>query len=155
MNLENIKISVIGLGYVGLPLAVAFARKFNVVGYDIDESRINDLNEGNDKTLEVENDQLDSVNSNVTFTSDILETKDCNIHIVTVPTPIDKTNRPNLIPLIEASQSIAKVLKKDDIVIYESTVYPGVTRDVCVPELEKFSGLIFNKDSLWLFTRKN
>ena len=146
MNLENIKISVIGLGYVGLPLAVAFARKFNVVGYDIDESRINDLNEGNDKTLEVENDQLDSVNSNVTFTSDILETKDCNIHIVTVPTPIDKTNRPNLIPLIEASQSIAKVLKKDDIVIYESTVYPGVTRDVCVPELEKFSGLIFNKD---------
>ena len=146
MNLENIKISVIGLGYVGLPLAVAFARKFNVVGYDIDESRINDLNEGNDKTLEVENDQLDSVNSNVTFTSDILDTKDCNIHIVTVPTPIDKTNRPNLIPLIEASQSIAKVLKKDDIVIYESTVYPGVTRDVCVPELEKFSGLIFNKD---------
>ena len=146
MNLENIKISVIGLGYVGLPLAVAFARKFNVVGYDIDESRINDLNEGNDKTLEVENDQLDSVNSNVTFTSDILETKDCNIHSVTVPTPIDKTNRPNLIPLIEASQSIAKVLKKDDIVIYESTVYPGVTRDVCVPELEKFSGLIFNKD---------
>ncbi len=146
MNLENIKISVIGLGYVGLPLAVAFAKKFNVVGYDIDELRIKDLNEGNDKTLEVENDLLDSVKSNITFTSDILETKDCNIYIVTVPTPIDKTNRPNLIPLIEASQSIAKVLKKDDIVVYESTVYPGVTRDICVPELEKSSGLIFNKD---------
>ena len=146
MNLENIKISVIGLGYVGLPLAVAFAKKFNVVGYDIDELRIKDLNEGNDKTLEVENDLLDSVKSNITFTSDILETNDCNIYIVTVPTPIDKTNRPNLTPLIEASQSIAKVLKKDDIVVYESTVYPGVTRDICVPELEKSSGLIFNRD---------
>ena len=146
MNIENIKISVIGLGYVGLPLAVAFAKKFNVVGYDIDELRIKDLNEGNDQTLEVENDLLDSVKSNITFTSDILDTKDCNIYIVTVPTPLDKTNRPNLIPLIEASQSIAKVLKKDDVVIYESTVYPGVTRDICVPELEKYSGLIFNKD---------
>ena len=146
MNLENIKISVIGLGYVGLPLAVAFAKKFNVVGYDIDELRIKDLNEGNDKTLEVEKDLLEAVKSNVTFTSDILETNDCNIYIVTVPTPIDKTNRPNLIPLIEASQSIAKVLKKDDIVVYESTVYPGVTRDICVPELEKSSGLIFNRD---------
>ena len=112
MKDKNIKISIIGLGYVGLPLAVAFAEKFRVIGYDTDQSRIKELNNGNDKTLEVGSDLLKSVGSNLSFTSDILETKECNIYIVTVPTPIDNTNRPDLSPLIEASQSIAKVLKK-------------------------------------------
>tara|TARA_B110000259_G_C14012989_1_gene400264 strand:+ start:171 stop:1442 length:1272 start_codon:yes stop_codon:yes gene_type:complete len=146
MNLNNNKISIIGLGYVGLPLAIAFAEKFQVVGYDIDKSRIQDLKIGHDKTLEVEEALLESVKSNITYTSDIQDTNDCNIYIVTVPTPIDKFNRPDLTPLVQSSMAVGSVLKKEDIVIYESTVYPGVTRDVCVPELEKSSGLIFNKD---------
>jgi len=146
MSINNSKISIIGLGYVGLPLAVAFAEKFEVVGFDIDKSRIKDLENGDDNTFEVDKKLLESVRSNITFTSDILETKDCDIFIVTVPTPIDNTNRPNLNPLIDASKSIGSILNKDNIVIYESTVYPGVTREVCVPELEKASGLIFNKD---------
>ena len=146
MSINNSKISIIGLGYVGLPLAVAFAEKFEVVGFDIDKSRIKDLENGDDNTFEVDKKLLESVRSNITFTSDILETKDCDIFIVTVPTPIDNTNRPNLNPLIDASKSIGSILNKDNIVIFESTVYPGVTREVCVPELEKASGLIFNKD---------
>lgn len=146
MNLNKKKICLIGLGYVGLPLAVAFSAKFKVVGYDIEEWRIKDLKAGNDKTLEIENKLLDSIKSNITYTSNIQDIKDCNIYIITVPTPIDKANRPNLKPLIEASQTVGNVLKKDDIVIYESTVYPGVTRDICVPELIKSSGLVFNKD---------
>jgi len=146
MSINNSKISIIGLGYVGLPLAVAFAEKFEVVGFDIDKSRIKDLENGDDNTFEVEKKLLESVRSNITFTSDILETKGCDIFIVTVPTPIDNTNRPNLNPLIDASKSIGSILNKDNIVIFESTVYPGVTREVCVPELEKASGLIFNKD---------
>ena len=146
MSINNSKISIIGLGYVGLPLAVAFAEKFEVVGFDIDKSRIKDLENGDDNTFEVDKKLLESVRSNITFTSDILETKDCDVFIVTVPTPIDNTNRPNLNPLIDASKSIGSILNKDNIVIYESTVYPGVTREVCVPELEKASGLIFNKD---------
>ena len=146
MSSNNIKISVIGLGYVGLPLAVAFAKKFNVVGYDTDESRIKDLVDGNDKTHEVENSLLENAKSNLKFTSNCEDIKDCNIFIVTVPTPIDSENRPDLTPLLQASSTVGSVLKKDDIVIYESTVYPGVTRDVCVPELEKSSGLEFNKD---------
>ena len=146
MNLKNKNICLIGLGYVGLPLAVAFAKKFKVVGYDIEESRIKDLKDGNDKTHEVESMLLDSVKSNITYTSNIQDIKDCNIYIITVPTPVDKVNRPDLTPLIEASMTVGSVLKKEDIAIYESTVYPGVTRDVCVPELEKSSGLVFNKD---------
>jgi UDP-N-acetyl-D-glucosamine/UDP-N-acetyl-D-galactosamine dehydrogenase len=146
MNLKNKKISIIGLGYVGLPLAVAFAEKFQVVGYDIDESRIQDLKNGNDQTLEVERILLESVKSNILYTSDIQDTKDCNIYIVTVPTPVDEANRPDLTPLLNSSLTVGSVLKKEDIIIYESTVYPGVTRDVCVPQLEKSSGLIFNKD---------
>jgi UDP-N-acetyl-D-galactosamine dehydrogenase len=146
MTSDNKKICLIGLGYVGLPLAVAFAEKFKVVGYDIEESRIQDLKAGNDKTLEVDAILLDSVKSNIIYTSNIEDIKDCNIYIVTVPTPIDKANRPNLTPLVEASMTIGSVLKKEDIVIYESTVYPGVTRDICVPKLEKSSGLVFNKD---------
>jgi len=146
MSINKSKISIIGLGYVGLPLAVAFAEKFEVVGFDIDKSRIKDLENGDDNTFEVDKKLLESVRSNITFTSDILETKGCDIFIVTVPTPIDNTNRPNLNPLIDASKSIGSILNKDNIVIFESTVYPGVTREVCVPELEKASGLIFNKD---------
>ncbi|MDA9804403.1 nucleotide sugar dehydrogenase [Gammaproteobacteria bacterium] len=146
MNLNNKKISIIGLGYVGLPLAVAFAEKFQVVGYDINKSRIQDLKVGNDKTLEVEKASLESVKSNITYTSNIQDTYDCNIYIITVPTPIDNNNRPDLTPLVESSIAIGGVLKKEDIVIYESTVYPGVTRDICVPKLEVSSGLIFNKD---------
>jgi UDP-N-acetyl-D-galactosamine dehydrogenase len=146
MNSNNTNICLIGLGYVGLPLAVAFAEKFKVVGFDIEESRIKDLKAGNDKTLEVESNLIDSVKSNITFTSNIKDIKNCNIYIVTVPTPIDKANHPDLTPLLEASKTVGSILKKKDIVIYESTVYPGVTRDVCVPVLEKSSGLFFNKD---------
>ena len=137
MSSDKKNICIIGLGYVGLPLAVAFAKKFKVVGFDIDKSRVKDLKDGNDKTLEVKRVFLDSVKSNITYTSNIKDTKKCNIYIVTVPTPIDKANRPNLDPLIKASLMIGSILKKDDIVIYESTVYPGVTRDVCVPVLAK------------------
>ncbi|RPG75826.1 MAG: nucleotide sugar dehydrogenase [Euryarchaeota archaeon TMED85] len=146
MSLRNKKISIIGLGYVGLPLAVAFAEKFHVVGYDTDESRVQELKDGNDKTLEVENASLESIKSNINYTSDIQDAHDCNIFIITVPTPIDNANRPDLTPLLQSSLTVGSILKKEDIVIYESTVYPGVTRDVCVPELEKSSGLIFNKD---------
>ncbi len=140
------KICLIGLGYVGLPLAVAFAEKFKVVGFDISFPRIKELEAGYDRTLEIEDDLLRSVKSNITYTSNVQDTEGCNIYIVTVPTPIDSTNRPNLTPLIEASNTVGTVLKKGDIVIYESTVYPGVTEDVCVPELEQSSGLVFNQD---------
>ena len=146
MSLNNKKISIVGLGYVGLPLAVAFAEKFQVVAYDIDECRIKDLNDENDKTLEVDSISLKSIKSNITYTSNIQDAQDCNIFIITVPTPIDNANRPDLRPLIQSSIAVGSVLKKEDIVIYESTVYPGVTRDVCVPELEKSSDLIFNED---------
>ncbi|MDC1007641.1 nucleotide sugar dehydrogenase [Gammaproteobacteria bacterium] len=146
MNINNKKISIIGMGYVGLPLAIAFSKKFKVVGYDIDDLRIQDLRAGNDKTLEIEEELLRSVESNISYTSNINDIKDCNIFIVTVPTPIDNSNRPDLTPLLQSSSAIGSVLKKEDIVIYESTVYPGVTREVCVPALEKSSGLIFNKD---------
>jgi UDP-N-acetyl-D-glucosamine/UDP-N-acetyl-D-galactosamine dehydrogenase len=144
--MNNKKICLIGLGYVGLPLAVAFAEKFKVVGFDISQSRISELENGHDKTLEIEDDLLDSIKINITYTSNIQDAKDCNIYIVTVPTPIDKVNRPNLTPLIEASKIIGSVLCKNNIVIYESTVYPGVTEDICVPELEKSSRMKFNQD---------
>ena len=144
--MKNKKICLIGLGYVGLPLAVAFAEKFQVVGFDISTMRIKELEDGHDRTLEIEDDLLDSVKGNISYASDIQDTKDCNIYIVTVPTPIDKSNRPDLTPLVESSKTIGTVLNQDDIVIYESTVYPGVTEDICVPELEKSSGMTFNKD---------
>ena len=146
MNLNHKKICLVGLGYVGLPLAVAFSGKFQVVGFDISDNRIQELKNGHDKTLEIEDDLLQSVKSNITYTTNIQDAQDCNIYIVTVPTPIDSTNRPDLTPLIESSKEVGLVLNKDDIVIYESTVYPGVTEDICVPELERSSGLIFNKD---------
>jgi len=144
--MSNQKICLIGLGYVGLPLAVAFAEKFQVIGFDINPIRIQELKDGFDRTLEIEDDLLGLVKSNISYTSDIQDAKDCNIYIVTVPTPIDKANRPDLTPLIESSKTVGTVLKKADIVIYESTVYPGVTEDICVPELEKSSGMKFNQD---------
>jgi len=141
------KICVIGLGYVGLPLAAAFSSKYDVVGLDIYQTRIDELNNAYDRTLELNETQLkEALNNNIKFTCNIDDIKDCNIYIVTVPTPIDKNKRPDLTPLIKASETIGKVLKKDDIVIYESTVYPGATEEDCVPVLEKFSGLKFNED---------
>ena len=146
--MSGYKIAVIGLGYVGLPLAVEFAQKYPTIGFDISQSRIEELNSGYDRTLEIEGDCLAKVNNEFGFksTSNFQEIKDCNIYIVTVPTPIDKYKRPDLSHLLKASESIGTVLKKDDIVIYESTVYPGATEEDCVPVLEKFSGLNFNKD---------
>ena len=142
------KIAVIGLGYVGLPLAVEFAQKHPTIGFDISQPRIEELNTGYDRTLEIEDAYLAKANRKFGFksTSNLQEIKDCNIFIVTVPTPIDKNKRPNLTPLIKASESIGKVLKIGDIVIYESTVYPGATEEDCVPVLEQFSGLKFNQD---------
>lgn len=141
------KICIIGLGYVGLPLAHAFSKKYEVVGFDISKWRIDELSSGYDRTLELSKDQVnESIKNGMKFTLDINDIKNCNIYIVTVPTPIDKNKRPDLTPLIKASETVGKVLKKDDIVIYESTVYPGATEEDCVPVLEKFSGLKFNQD---------
>ena len=141
------EICIIGLGYVGLPLAHAFSFKYKVVGFDIYQERIDELNSAYDRTLELNESQLkEAIDNNIKFTVNKEDIKDCNIYIVTVPTPIDKYKRPDLTPLIKASETIAKVLKKDDIVIYESTVYPGATEEECVPILEKFSQLKFNKD---------
>lgn len=151
----NHKITIIGLGYVGLPLARLFSTKFPVIGFDINEKRIAELNAGKDNTLEVEDDLLQSaliqhnpkVGEKGLFCSNKFEDiADSNIYVVTVPTPVDKNNRPDLTPLYKASETVAKVLKKGDIVIYESTVYPGVTEEECVPVLEKNSGLRFNVD---------
>jgi len=148
MILQNKKIAVIGLGYVGLPLAVEFAKKYPTVGFDINSKRISELNGGLDKTLEVNNDYLlETLKKGfITLTSNKNDLESCNIFIVTVPTPTDKNNRPILAPLLKASETIGSVLKKGDIVIYESTVYPGVTEEECVPVLEKYSGMEFNKD---------
>ena len=141
------KIAVIGLGYVGLPLARLFSTKYTTVGFDINESRIKELMSGHDSTLEVEDELLqEAIANGFTCTSDLNDIADANIYVVTVPTPVDKHHRPDLTPLIKASETVGKVLRKGDIVIYESTVYPGVTEDECVPVLEKVSGLKFNTD---------
>jgi UDP-N-acetyl-D-galactosamine dehydrogenase len=145
MNFDSVKISIVGLGYVGLPLAVEFGKKFNVTGFDINSARIDELRSGKDSTLEVEPQELKEARL-LTYTCDINELRDCNVHIITVPTPIDNYKRPDLTPLIKASESVGKVIKKGDIIIYESTVYPGCTEEDCVPVLEKFSGLKFNQD---------
>jgi UDP-N-acetyl-D-galactosamine dehydrogenase len=153
MRFSEKKIGIIGLGYVGLPLAVAFAEKYKVVGFDVNDRRVKDLNNGHDSTLEIEDSVLNSVldnnnsrNSGLFITKDKDFLKDCNIYIVTVPTPTDKHNRPVLTPMIKASETISSFLKKGDIVIYESTVYPGVTEDEMVPVLERFSELKYNLD---------
>jgi UDP-N-acetyl-D-galactosamine dehydrogenase len=145
MQLHNKKIAVIGLGYVGLPLAVAFGKKFSVVGFDIKKERIQELQDGIDSTLEVTSDELKAAHL-LRFSADPRMLKDCQIFIVTVPTPIDRTNRPDLSALISASNLVGELLKIGDLVIYESTVYPGATEEVCVPILEAASGLKFNKD---------
>lgn len=144
-KLNNAKIAIIGLGYVGLPLAVEFGKKYKVVGFDINESRIIELQNGIDRTKESSTTEILS-STMLSFSSKIDSIEDCNIFIVTVPTPIDQFKAPDLKPLVKASEMIGKVLKKGDIVIYESTVYPGCTEEVCVPVLEKTSGLIFNVD---------
>jgi len=156
-SLSESKIAIVGLGYVGLPLAVAFAEKFAVVGYDIDPKRVDELQKGHDRTLEVEDEDLKKVlvktvieleekKKGLLVSDAIIPISSCNIYIVTVPTPTDKHNKPVLTPMLKASEMIGKILKKGDIVIYESTVYPGVTEEECVPVLEKVSGLKFNED---------
>ncbi len=150
---SKIKIAVIGMGYVGLPLARLFATQYAVVGFDINQARIDSLRLGIDSTLEIESDSLQKVllaqksdAVGLYCSSDINAIADCNYYIVTVPTPVDKNNRPDLTPLYKSSETVGKVLKKGDIVIYESTVYPGVTEEECVPVLERISGLLFNVD---------
>ena len=153
MNMNQPKIAIIGLGYVGLPLARLFATKYAVVGFDINTERVHELRAGKDTTLEVEDEVLKSVlvdNSSDALglycSTSISDIKDCKYYIITVPTPVDKNNRPILTPLLKASETVGSVLKKDDIVIYESTVYPGCTEEDCIPVLEKISGLKFVKD---------
>lgn len=154
MEEKQIKISVIGLGYVGLPLAVEFGKKYRVLGFDINDNRVAELLRGNDRTLEVDSQEmalavgLHNVNDNIglSFSSNVDDLRDFNVYIVTVPTPIDKYNNPDLIPILKASEMLGHVLQKDDVVIYESTVYPGCTEEECVPILERVSGLKFNKD---------
>ncbi|MDA6068786.1 nucleotide sugar dehydrogenase [Flavobacterium sp. AC] len=151
--IENIKIAIVGLGYVGLPLARLFATKYSVIGFDINEARVTSLKSGTDTTLEVDDATLQAVlvdnstaEAGLYCTTSLSDLADCNYFIVTVPTPVDKNNRPDLTPLYKSSESVGKILKKGDIVIYESTVYPGVTEEQCVPVLEKVSGLKFNED---------
>ena len=145
MKTKDTRIAVIGLGYVGLPLAVEFGKRYLTIGFDVNRSRITALISGRDSTLEVDTAELESA-THLSYTTDVDKLKTCNIYIVTVPTPIDIYKRPDLSPLEKASETIGKVLSKDDIVIYESTVYPGATEEVCVPILEKYSGLTFNKN---------
>ena len=140
------KIAVIGLGYVGLPLAAAFSEKYEVTGFDVNAARIEELKSGYDRTLELSSEQMKkAIENGMKFSLNLDDIKECNFFIVTVPTPIDKNKRPDLTPVVKATQSVAKVLKKGDIVVYESTVYPGVTEEICVPLLEQ-SGLKFNED---------
>jgi UDP-N-acetyl-D-glucosamine/UDP-N-acetyl-D-galactosamine dehydrogenase len=144
-NLRNLKVGIVGLGYVGLPLAVEFGKRFQTVGFDIKAERIDELRRGVDSTLEVESKELAEAEK-LTYTTSLADLKPCRVFIVTVPTPIDEYKRPDLTPLEKSSQSIGRVLKKGDVVVYESTVYPGCTEEVCVPILERVSGLKFNKD---------
>jgi UDP-N-acetyl-D-glucosamine/UDP-N-acetyl-D-galactosamine dehydrogenase len=145
LGLRKARIGVVGLGYVGLPLAMEFGRKFDTVGFDIKPDRIKALRAGRDATLETTRAELRSA-KRLTFTSDMRQLRRCRIYIVTVPTPIDEYKRPDLTPLVKASETVGKVLKKGDVVVYESTVYPGCTEEVCVPILERESGLKFNQD---------
>lgn len=143
--ISDLKIAIIGLGYVGLPLAVEFGKKVSVVGFDIHQKRIDELKAGQDHTLEVSSEDL-KLATKLNYSHDLKDLKDCNFYIVTVPTPIDEYKQPDLTPLIKASQSIGQVLSKNDIVVYESTVYPGATEEACIPVLEQVSGLKFNQD---------
>jgi len=143
---KDVRLAVVGLGYVGLPLAVAFAQRQSVIGFDIDAQRIEELSRGYDHTMEVERDDLGAVTGNLRFTDRIEHLAEANVYVVTVPTPIDKYKRPDLSPLLSASRTVGQVLRPGDVVIYESTVYPGATEEDCVPVLEQVSGLTFNQD---------
>jgi UDP-N-acetyl-D-galactosamine dehydrogenase len=145
ITVETTKLAIIGLGYVGLPLAVEFGKKIPVVGFDINEPRISELKSGFDKTKELTKTELGEA-VKLQYTNDEQQLKECNVYIVTVPTPIDKSKNPDLKPLISASIMVGKVISKGDVVIYESTVFPGATEEICIPEIEKISGLIFNQD---------
>jgi UDP-N-acetyl-D-galactosamine dehydrogenase len=147
LKMNEIKIAVIGLGYVGLPLARLFSTKYPTVGYDINKLRVEELMQGVDNTLEISNDVLtNAINNGFICTTELEKIRDCNFYIVTVPTPVDKNNRPDLTPLIKASETVGKVISKGDIVVYESTVYPGATEEDCIPVVERVSGLKFNVD---------
>ena len=145
LNLRNLKIGIVGLGYVGLPLAVEFGKRFTTVGFDIKADRVAELSKGVDSTLECDAKELAEADK-LSYTTSLNDLKSCRVFIVTVPTPIDEYKRPDLTPLVKSSESVGKVLKKGDVVVYESTVYPGCTEEVCIPILEKVSGLKFNKD---------
>src|SRR3954452_24196123 len=145
LSLKGCRIGVVGLGYVGLPLAVEFGKHFDTVGFDVKPDRIAELKAGRDSTLETTRAELKSA-VNLSFTTNLQDLKKVQVFIITVPTPIDEYKRPDLTPLVKASESVGKVLKKGDVVVYESTVYPGCTEEVCVPILERVSGLRFNKD---------
>lgn len=145
MELKTAKIGIIGLGYVGLPLAVEFGKQYPTVGFDINQARVDELASGKDHTLECSPEELASA-TDLTFSTDINDLGDCNVYIVTVPTPVDAQKRPDLTPLEKASETLGKVVSKGDVVIYESTVYPGATEEVCVPVVERVSGLKFNED---------
>ncbi|EIL91354.1 capsular polysaccharide biosynthesis protein/UDP-glucose dehydrogenase/GDP mannose family protein [Rhodanobacter fulvus Jip2] len=144
-NLEEARIAIVGLGYVGLPLAVEFGKHYRTMGFDINAARVEALRAGRDATLEVDAEELAAA-THLRFSSQLDDLRDCNVYIVTVPTPIDSAKRPDLTPLIKASETLGKVLKRGDVVVYESTVYPGCTEEVCVPILAKGSGLVFNQD---------
>ncbi|XQW86926.1 Vi polysaccharide biosynthesis UDP-N-acetylglucosamine C-6 dehydrogenase TviB [Thalassotalea piscium] len=144
-TLENTKVAIIGLGYVGLPLAVEFGKKYPTLGFDINKQRVQELNQGNDFTLEVSKEEM-AESPFIRYSADVADLKECNVYIVTVPTPIDEHKQPDLTPLIKASQMLGSVISKGDIVIYESTVFPGATEDECLPEIEKASGFTFNTD---------
>ena len=143
--MDDSKIAIIGLGYVGLPLSIEFGKVFKTIGFDTKKSRVADLKRGHDSSFEVTSEKFQE-SKQLTFTNDVNDIANCNVYIITVPTPIDEYKKPNLIPLTTASETVGKFLQKDDLVIYESTVYPGATEEVCIPILEKFSGLEFNKD---------
>lgn len=145
ITLENTRIAIIGLGYVGLPLAVEFGKKFSTLGYDINQARVDELKSGTDATLECSSEELAQA-SLLKYTTDLSKLQTANCYIITVPTPIDNSNRPNLTPLVKASEMVGQVISKGDIVIYESTVYPGATEEDCIPVVEKVSGFEFNKD---------
>lgn len=145
LSLENTRVAIIGLGYVGLPLAVEFSKKYPVIGFDISEKRINELSNGQDVTSEVSNNELAKIKG-IEFTTNINKLKTANVYIVTVPTPIDINKQPDLNPLINASEMLGKIIKKNDVIIYESTVYPGATEEVCLPAIERVSKLKYNKD---------
>ena len=145
LDIKNARIGLIGLGYVGLPLAVEFGRRYPTVGFDIKSDRIAELKSGHDSTLEVEPELLAQA-SHLEFTDRLDDLKGCNVYIVTVPTPIDRHKRPDLSPLVGASRAVGQVIRPGDVVVFESTVYPGATEEVCVPIIEEVSGLAYNRD---------